>query len=233
MMSKPIEVYYWPTPNGRKISIFLEEAEMPYLVHPVDIGNGDQFKPDFLKISPNNKMPAIVDPDGPDGKPLAVFESGAILMYLAEKSGKFLPISLRERYQVIEWLMFQMAGIGPMLGQAHHFRDYAPERIPYAIERYTREASRLYGVLDRRLAGQQYVAGDYSIADMAIYPWIVSHDRQGQKLDDYPHLEAWFERITARPAVKKGMAVLEERRSATMSDKARENLFGKTQYRQH
>ncbi|MGH8372741.1 MAG: glutathione S-transferase N-terminal domain-containing protein [Gammaproteobacteria bacterium] len=229
-MNNPLDVYYWPTPNGRKVSIFLEETGMPYRVHPVDIGNGDQFKPDFLKISPNNKMPAIVDPDGPDGKPFAVFESGAILMYLAEKTGKFWPVSMRERYQVIEWLMFQMAGIGPMLGQAHHFRDYAPEKIPYAIERYTKEAGRLYGVLDRRLAGQEYVAGDYSIADMAIYPWIVSHDRQGQKLDDFSHLKDWFGRIGTRPAVQKGMAVLEERRNAKMSDSARENLFGKAQY---
>ncbi|HET7395637.1 MAG TPA: glutathione S-transferase N-terminal domain-containing protein, partial [Gammaproteobacteria bacterium] len=229
-MSNPIELYYWPTPNGHKITIFMEEAGLPYQVHPVDIGNGDQFKPDFLKLSPNNKMPAIVDPDGPDGKPLAIFESGAILMYLAEKTGKYLPASIRERYQVIEWLMFQMAGLGPMLGQAHHFRGYAPEKLPYAIERYTKEASRLYGVLDRRLAGQDYVAGEYSIADMAIYPWIISHERQGQNLADFPYLKRWFERVGARAAVQRGIAVLEERRGAAMSDKARQNLFGEAQY---
>ena len=229
-MSNPLELYYWPTPNGHKITIFMEEAGLPYRVHPVDIGNGDQFKPDFLKLSPNNKMPAIVDPDGPDGKPLAIFESGAILMYLAEKTGKYLPASIRERYQVIEWLMFQMAGLGPMLGQAHHFRGYAPEKLPYAIERYTKEASRLYGVLDRQLAGQDYVAGGYSIADMAIYPWIISHERQGQNLADFPHLKRWFEQVGARPAVQRGIAVLGERRGGTMSDKAKENLFGKAQY---
>lgn len=229
-MSNPIELYYWPTPNGHKITIFMEEAGLPYQVHPVDIGNGDQFKPDFLKLSPNNKMPAIVDPDGPDGKPLAIFESGAILMYLAEKTGKYPPASIRERYQVIEWLMFQMAGLGPMLGQAHHFRGYAPEKLPYAIERYTKEASRLYGVLDRRLAGQDYVAGEYSIADMAIYPWIISHERQGQNLADFPYLKRWFERVGARAAVQRGIAVLEERRGAAMSDKARQNLFGEAQY---
>lgn len=229
-MSKPIELYYWPTPNGRKITIFLEETELPYRIHPVDIGNGDQFKPEFLSISPNNKMPAIVDPEAPDGKPLAVFESGAILMYLAEKTGKFMPQALRARYEVIEWLMFQMASIGPMLGQAHHFRGYAPEKIPYAIERYTKEASRLYGVLNRRLTDRNYVADEYSIADMAIYPWIVSHERQGQDLNDFPALRAWFERIGTRPAVKKGMAVLEEKRNTTMSERARENLFGNAQY---
>jgi GSH-dependent disulfide-bond oxidoreductase len=229
-MNNPLELYYWPTPNGHKITIFLEEAGVPYRIHPVDIGNGDQFNPDFLKISPNNKMPAIIDTDGPGGEPLAIFESGAILMYLAEKTGKYLPASTRERYQVIEWLMFQVAGLGPMLGQAHHFRGYAPEKLPYAIERYTKEASRLYSVLDRRLAGREYVAGEYSIADMAIYPWIVPYERQGQDLENFPHLKNWFERVSARSAVQKGIAVLQERRGATMSDKARENLFGKTQY---
>lgn len=229
-MGKSIELYYWPTPNGRKITVFLEEAGLPYDIRPVDIGNGDQFKPEFLRISPNNKMPAIVDPAGPDGRPLAIFESGAILLYLAEKTGRFLPAPVRERYEVIEWLMFQMASIGPMLGQAHHFRDYAPEKIPYAIDRYTREAARLYGVLDRRLSRSEYVAGEYSIADMAIYPWIVSHPRQGQNLADFPALRDWYERVAARPAVQRGMAVLEDRRSATMSDQARENLFGKAQY---
>ncbi|HEX5339803.1 MAG TPA: glutathione S-transferase N-terminal domain-containing protein [Gammaproteobacteria bacterium] len=230
-MTHPVELYFWPTPNGRKITILLEEAGMPYRIHPVDINNGDQFKPEFLHISPNNKMPAMVDPDGPDGGPFAIFESGAILMYLAEKAGKFLPAETRRRYQVIEWLMFQMASIGPMLGQAHHFRDYAPEKIPYAIDRYTKEASRLYGVLERQLAAREYIAGEYSIADMAVYPWVVSHERQGQNLDDFPHLKRWYEGIGARPAVQRGMAVLEERRSATMSEQAKENLFGNAQYR--
>lgn len=229
-MSKPIDLYFWPTPNGKKISIFLEEAEMPYTVHPVDIGAGDQFKPEFLKISPNNKMPAIVDPDGPGGSPLAVFESGAILMYLAEKSGRFLPRDTRERYEVLQWLIFQVAGVGPMLGQAHHFRGYAPEKIEYAIQRYTREAGRLYGVMDKHLVERQYFAKAYSIADMAIYPWIVSHERQGQDLRDFPHLQRWLELIGKRPAVQRGMAVLEERRKAGFSDKEREVLFGGIQY---
>ena len=226
-MAQPIDLYYWPTPNGWKISIFLEEAAVPYTVHPINIGAGDQFEPAFLQISPNNKMPAIVDPDGPDGKPLTLFESGAILLYLAEKTGQFLPDSPRQRYPVIQWLMFQMGGLGPMLGQAHHFRQYAPETIPYAVDRYTREATRLYTVLDQQLATVPFVAGDYSIADMAIFPWIVPYERQGQDLENYPHLQRWFQTLSDRPAVQAGLAVMADRRSqAPMDDKARANLFG-------
>lgn len=207
-MAQPIDLYYWPTPNGWKISIFLEEANLPYTAKPIDISAGDQFEPDFLKISPNNKMPAIVDPEGPDGEPIKVFESGAILLYLAEKTGQFIPSDDRGRLRVIQWLMFQIGGAGPMLGQAHHFRQYAPEKIPYAIERYTKEASRLYSVLDKRLAEVSYVAGDYSIADMAIFPWIVPYERQGQDLKDYPNLQKWFQTIQERPAVQRGLAVM-------------------------
>ena len=227
-MTQPIDLYYWPTPNGWKISIFLEEAGMPYTVHPVNIMAGDQFKPEFLKISPNNKMPAIVDQDGPDSKPIALFESGAILIYLADKVGQFLPRDPRGRYTTLQWLMFQMGGIGPMLGQAHHFRQYAPEKISYAIDRYTNEASRLYGVLDQHLEAVEYVAGDYSIADMAIFPWILPYEKQGQALTDYPHLKRWFDAINARPAVKAGLALLQAERKnpAEMDDETRENLFG-------
>lgn len=225
-----LKLYFWPTPNGRKITIFLEEAGLAYEIHPVDIGKGDQFKPEFLMISPNNKMPAIVDPDGPGGNPIAMFESGAILMYLADKTGQFLPRETRARYDVLQWLMFQIAGIGPMLGQTHHFREYAPEKIKYAINRYTNEAVRLYGVMDRQLATREHFAGDYSIADMAIYPWIASHDHQGQDLNDFPHIKHWFEHLAARPAVRRGMAVLKEQRKAHMSDQEKEILFGKVQY---
>lgn len=225
-----IELYYWPTPNGQKITICLEETGVPYTLHPVDIGNGDQFRPEFLRISPNNKMPALVDPAGPDGKPIALFESGAILLYLAEKTGRFLPRDPFNRYQVIQWLMFQISGVGPMLGQAHHFRGYAPEKIEYAINRYTQEAGRLYSVMDTQLAARDYIAGAYSIADMAIYPWVVPHERQGQALEDYPHLKRWFERLAVRPAVQRGMARLKELRTSAMTDKARETLFGNTQY---
>ncbi|MDZ4736754.1 MAG: glutathione S-transferase N-terminal domain-containing protein [Rhodospirillaceae bacterium] len=226
-----IDLYTWPTPNGHKIHIMLEEIGMPYKVIPIDIGRGDQFKPDFLKISPNNKMPALVDPDGPDGKPIAVFESGAILIYLAEKSGMLMPLSPRERYDVLQWLMFQMGGIGPMLGQAHHFHIYAPEKIPYAIERYSNEANRLYGVLDRQLANREFVATEYSIADIAIWPWLRSWERQGVNLPDFKNVQRWFDRIAARPAVKRGIEVLSERsRSGPVDDKTREMLFGKTQY---
>lgn len=232
-MTQPIDLYYWPTPNGWKVSIMLEEAEIPYRVIPVDIRVGDQFQAEFLKISPNNKMPAISDPEGPDGQPFTLFESGAILIYLAEKSGKFLPSQPRDRYTVLQWLMFQMGGVGPMLGQAHHFRQYAPEKIPYAIDRYTNEATRLYRVLNQRLGEAEYVAGDYSIADMAIYPWIVPHDNQGQNLADYPHLQRWFEAVRSRPAVQRGLAVLQEQRtSAPMDEKAREILFGGRQLEQ-
>jgi GST-like protein len=226
-----LDLYAWPTPNAYKISIMLEEIGRPYRVIPVDIQRGDQFKPEFLKISPNNKMPAIVDHDAPDGKPLALFESGAILMYLAETSGRFMPKDLRGRYGVIQWLMFQMGGVGPMLGQAHHFRQYAPEKLDYAIRRYTNEAGRLYGVIDRRLGEAEYLAGDYSIADMAVFPWIRPYERQGQKLEDFPNLKRWFQAIDARPAVKKGLELLaDKRRAGPMDDKAKEILFGAAQY---
>jgi GSH-dependent disulfide-bond oxidoreductase len=226
-----IDLYGWPTPNLHKVTILLEETDTPYKTIPVNISQGEQFKPDFLKISPNNKMPAMVDPDGPGGKPVAIFESGAILMYLAEKTGKFMPQDMRRRYDVIQWLMFQMGGIGPMLGQAHHFRLYAPEKIAYAIDRYTKEAGRLYNVVDRRLAEVPYLAGEYSIADMAVYPWIRPYERQGQKLADYPNLKRWFDAIAARPAVQRGLAVLaEHRRPGPISEKEREILFGSQQY---
>jgi GSH-dependent disulfide-bond oxidoreductase len=226
-----IELYSWPTPNSYKISIFLEEAGLPYRVHPIDIGRGDQFNPDFLKISPNNKMPAIVDPEGPGGKPYSVFESGAILMYLAEKTGKFMPKDMAARYRVIQWLMFQMGGVGPMLGQAHHFRQYAPEKIEYAVNRYTNEAKRLYGVIDRRLGESQWLADDYSIADMAVFPWLRPYERQGQKLEDFPNLKRWFETINARPAVQQGLQLQQDNvRKGPMDEKTKEVLFGATQY---
>ncbi len=226
-----LDLYVWPTPNAYKVSIMLEEIGRKYNVIAVDIQAGDQFKPDFLKISPNNKMPAIVDHDAPDGKPLALFESGAILMYLAETSGKFMPTALRPRYDVVQWLMFQMGGVGPMLGQAHHFRQYAPEKLDYAINRYTNEAKRLYGVIDRRLGEAPYLAGEYSIADMAVFPWLRSYERQGQKLEDFPNLKRWFHAIDARPAVKKGLELLADRRRVgPMDAKAKETLFGATQY---
>ncbi|MDE2612534.1 MAG: glutathione S-transferase N-terminal domain-containing protein [Burkholderiales bacterium] len=226
-----IEVYSWATPNGHKVHIMLEECGLPYRVHPVDIGAGDQFKPDFLAISPNNKIPAIVDPDGPDGAPISLFESGAILLYLAGKSGRLLPASTRGKYEVLQWLMFQMGGIGPMLGQAHHFRVYAPEKIPYAIERYTNEARRLYGVMNRQIARQRYIAGDeYSIADIAIFPWLRSWRNQGIDWDEFPHLKGWFDEIAARPAVRRGVEVLSDLRRPITGDKEREVLFGKTQY---
>jgi GST-like protein len=226
-----IDLYVWPTPNSFKISIFLEEVGMPYRVIPVDIQAGDQFKPDFLKISPNNKMPAIVDTEGPGGKSFSLFESGAILMYLAEKTGKLMPKDVAGRYRVIEWLMFQMGGIGPMLGQAHHFRQYAPEPIDYAVKRYTNEASRLYNVVDRRLGEVPYLAGDYSIADIAVFPWIRPHERQGQRLEDYPNLKRWFDAINARPAVQKGLELMKDRvRTGPMSQQAKEVMFGAMQY---
>ena len=226
-----IEVYSWPTPNGHKVHIMLEECGLPWRVHGIDIGAGDQFRPEFLAISPNNKVPAIVDPEGPDGQPMALFESGAILLYLAGKTGRFLPEDTRGRYEVLQWLMFQMAGVGPMLGQAHHFRIYAPEKVPYAIDRYTREAQRLYGVMDKRLAVSPYIAGDdYTIADMAIFPWLRSWQNQGIDWADFPHVKAWFDRIAERPAVQRGVQVLADRRRALVDDKAREALFGTTQY---
>ena len=227
-----IEVYSWPTPNGHKVHIMLEECGLKYKVHAVDIGAGDQFKPEFLAISPNNKIPAIVDSDGPDGKPISLFESGAILVYLAGKTGRFLPADVRGRYVALQWLMFQMGGLGPMLGQAHHFRIYAPEKIEYAINRYSNEARRLYGVMDKRLGEVPYFAGDYGIADMAIYPWTRSHANHGVDLADYPNVKRWYEAIGARPAVQRGMQVLADRRKpvAQLDDKARQNLFGAAQY---
>ena len=226
-----IEVYSWPTPNGHKVHIMLEECGLPYRVTGVDIGAGDQFAAEFLAISPNNKVPAIVDPDGPDGKPIALFESGAILLYLASKTGCLLPASDRARFNVLQWLMFQMGGVGPMLGQAHHFRIYAPEKVPYAIDRYTNEAKRLYGVMNKQLAHSTYIAGpELSIADIAIFPWLRSWKNQGIDWNDYPHLKGWFDEIAARPAVQRGVEVLADRRKPLIDDKAREALFGKQQY---
>jgi GST-like protein len=226
-----IDVYSWPTPNGHKVHIMLEECGLPYRAIPVNIGAGEQFKPDFLKISPNNRIPAITDPEGPDGKPISLFESGAILVYLAAKTGKFMPATDRAKYKVLEWLMFQMGGVGPMLGQNHHFRLYAPEKLEYAINRYTNEARRLYGVIDRRLAQAKYLGGDdYSIADIATFPWLRNWERQGIVLAEFPHLKAWFEKIADRPAVQRGVKVMAELRKPITDDKAREVLFGKTQY---
>jgi len=227
-----IRFYTWPTPNGFKISIMLEETGLDYEIIPVDIRNGDQFDPEYLKISPNNKMPAIVDMDGPEAKPYSLFESGAILLYLAEKTGRFLPSDTAKRFTVIQWLMFQMGGIGPMLGQAHHFRHYAPEPIPYAVDRYTKETGRLYGVLDRRLNETEYLAGEYSIADMATFPWLRSYERQGQNLDDFPNVKRWFETIATRPAVGRALEHLKEHQTQGPIDaKAREMMFGDAQYK--
>ena len=226
-----IEVYSWATPNGHKVHVMLEECGLAYRVIPVNIGAGDQFKPEFLKISPNNKIPAIVDPDGPGGEPISVFESGAILLYLAAKTGRFLPADLRGKYRMLEWLMFQMGSVGPMLGQAHHFRLYAPEKLPYAIDRYSNEAKRLYGVIDKRLGQSRYIAADeYTIADIAIFPWLRSWKNQGIELDDYPTLKAWFDGIAARPAVQRGVEVLAALRKPIRTDEEREVLFGATQY---
>jgi GSH-dependent disulfide-bond oxidoreductase len=226
-----IDVYSWATPNGHKVHIMLEECGLPYRVHPINIGAGDQFKPEFLKISPNNKIPAIIDPQGPDGKPISLFESGAILLYLASKTGKFLPASDRGRFEMLQWLMFQMGGVGPMLGQAHHFRIYAPEKIEYAINRYTNEAKRLYGVMDKQLATHPFIAGDsYTIADIAIFPWLRSWQNQGIDWADYPHLKIWFDTIAARPAVQRGVTVLADQRKPLVDDKARDNMFGAAQY---
>ena len=224
-----IDLHYWPTPNGQKIVIFLEEANLAYTAHRVDIGKGEQFKPEFLAISPNNRIPAIVDQSPSDGgKPISVFESGAILQYLAEKTGLYLPKDLRGRVEVMEWLFWQMGGLGPMAGQNGHFNVYAPEKIPYAIERYTNETARLYGVLNKRLADREFVAGAYSIADMASYPWIVSHQSHKQNLDDFPHLKRWFEAIRARPAVVRAYASVAPSYSKPMTDEERKVLFGQT-----
>ncbi|HWV37361.1 MAG TPA: glutathione S-transferase N-terminal domain-containing protein [Vulgatibacter sp.] len=223
-----IDLHYWPTPNGHKITLFLEEAGLPYRIVPVDIGKGDQFRPDFLRISPNNKIPAIVDRDPPGGgEAISVFESGAILLYLAEKTGKLLPADLRGRVEVLEWLAWQVGGLGPLAGQNHHFARYAPEKIPYAIDRYVRETARLYGVLDRRLEGREFVAGDLSIADCAIHPWIASHEAQGQNLDDFPHVKRWFEAVGARPAVARAYAKgAPWERKGPLADEEKKVLFG-------
>ena len=235
-MRAMIEVYSWPTPNGHKVHIMLEECGYQlgrdWRAHPIHIGQGDQFAPDFLRISPNNKIPALVDPHGPDGRPISLFESGAILVYLAAKTGQFMPATDRGKYEVLQWLMFQMGGVGPMLGQNHHFRQYAPETIPYAIDRYTNEAKRLYGVMDRQLANRPYIAGDtYTIADMAIYPWLRNWKNQGIDWADHPRLKDWYDKMEARPAVVRGCAVLADLRKPLQDDKkAMETLFGKTQY---
>jgi GST-like protein len=226
-----IDLYYWPTPNGHKITIFLEEAGLAYRIVPVDIGRGEQFAPQFLAISPNNRMPAVVDHAPPDGGgALSVFESGAILVYLAEKTGAFLPADIRGRAHVLEWLFWQVGGLGPMAGQNHHFSHYAQDRLPYAIERYVKETNRLYGVLDRRLDGRAYIAGDYSIADMAAFPWIVPHERQGQRLEDFPHLKRWFEAMRSRPAVARAYARGEayQRPREGFTEEERAILFGQT-----
>jgi GST-like protein len=225
-----IHLHYWPTPNGHKITLFLEETGLPYTVHPVNIGKGEQFAPDFLKIAPNNRMPAIVDDELADGGgPISIFESGAILLYLAEKTGRFLGPDLRTRVEQTQWLMWQMGGLGPMLGQNHHFNRYAPEKIPYAIDRYVKETSRLYGVLDRRLEGRDFIAGEYSIADMAAYPWIVPYEAQGQKLSDFPNVQRWFEAIRTRPATERAYALGETvSAEGELTEEARRHLFGQT-----
>jgi GST-like protein len=226
-MSAPIELHYWPTPNGWKIAIALEEMGLPYETRYVDIGKGEQFDPAFLAIAPNNRMPAIVDPEGPDGRPISVFESGAILQYLGRKTGRFHGATERERVEVEQWLMWQMGGVGPMAGQAHHFLQYAPEKIPYAMDRYRNEVNRLYGVLNRRLADRDYVAGAYSIADMAIWPWASLWENQEQDIAQFPHMAAWLDRIGARPAVQAGRALGQERRRSVATDEeAKKILFG-------
>jgi GSH-dependent disulfide-bond oxidoreductase len=206
MAKKPMDFYFWPTPNGFKIRIMLEECGLPYKLKPVDISKGDQFKPKYLAISPNNKMPAIVDPDGPGGEPISIFESGAILQYLGRKSGQFYPADERQRVLVDQWLFWQVGGFGPMAGQAHHFRVYAPKKIAYGIERYTSEVTRLYGVLDKRLKGREFIAGDYSIADIASFPWALSWEKQGQDLDQFPRVKQWIARISERAAVQRGLS---------------------------
>ncbi len=225
-----IELYYWTTPNGHKITMFLEEAELPYTVIPINIGKGDQFKPEFLKIAPNNRIPAIIDRAPADGgEPISVFESGAILLYLAEKTGKLISRDLRDRVVTLEWLFWQMGGLGPMAGQNHHFSQYAPEKIPYAINRYVNETGRLYAVLNKQLDGREFVAGHYSIADIAIYPWIVPYERQGQKLEDFPHLKRWFETIQARPATVRAYAKAEEFKTQQVDmEQSRSLLFNQS-----
>lgn len=237
MAQQPIKLYFWPTPNGYKISILLEELQLPYEVHPVDITRGEQFEESFLRISPNNKMPAIVDPEGPGGKPLSLFESGAILLYLAEKTGHFIPQEPAAYYQTLQWLMFQMGHVGPMAGQAHHFRNYAPERIPYAIDRYTNEVTRLYRIMNRRLGEVEYLAGEYSIADIACWPWVRSWEKQGQDIEALPDLKRWFDSVAERPAVQKGIELLADRRQQGKADQGFDEeawkiLFGEGQYQQ-
>ena len=230
-----IDLYTWPTPNGHKIHIILEETGLAYNIIPINISKGDQFDPEFLKISPNNKMPAMVDHNGPNGNPISIFESGAMLIYLAEKTGLFLPKDPKDRINTIQWLMFQMGGVGPMFGQAHHFIHYAPDDIDYAIDRYTNEAGRLYKVLDNRLAVTEYVAGGYySIADMACYPWIREPGRKNQKPSNFPNVQRWLKKIEERPAVRRGMAILSKERrdlSKGMDEETRKNLFGEAQYK--
>lgn len=228
MHLQPIDVHYWPTPNGWKVTIMLEECGYPYRIIPVNIGKGDQFKPDFLAISPNNRMPAIVDPDGPGGEPISVFESGAILQYLGRKTGKFYPADERKRVEVDEWLFWQMSGLGPMAGQTHHFRIYSPEKVPYAIDRYTNETNRLYGVLDRRLKDREYVAGEYSIADMAIVGWAKNWERQGQSIGDFPNMKRWLDNVLSRPAVERGLGVKVDapKLDISMDKDAQAILFG-------
>ncbi|MBU6397545.1 MAG: glutathione S-transferase N-terminal domain-containing protein [Rhodospirillales bacterium] len=225
-----IELYYWTTPNGHKVTIFLEEAGVDYKIFPVNISKGEQFNPDFLKFAPNNRIPAIRDMAPADGgEPLGIFESGAILEYLADKTGQFLPKEPRARFNVLQWLYWQMGGLGPMAGQNHHFVQYAPERIPYAMERYVKETNRLYGVLNKQLEGKAYIAGEYSIADMASYPWIVPYERQQQKLEDFPNLQAWFARMAARPAVQRAYAKAKEvNGTPTVSPESKAILFGQT-----
>ena len=228
MSTAPIDFHFWPTPNGWKVAVMLEETGLPYEVHLVNIGKGEQFRPEFLAISPNNRMPAIVDPNGPDGAPISIFESGAILQYLARKTGRFGGETERQRIEVDQWLMWQMGGLGPMAGQAHHFLKYAPEDVPYAKKRYRDETERLYGVLDRRLADRAYVAGDYSIADMAIWPWASLWEGQEQDLGNFPNMAAWLERVGERPGVKAGRALHADLRGGgPKTDEERENLYGK------
>jgi len=225
-----IDLYYWPTPNGHKITIFLEETGLQYRIVPVNIREGDQFKPEFLKISPNNRMPAIVDSDGPGGKPISLFESGAILLYLGEKTGQLLPSEIRARYEVVQWLMFQMANVGPMFGQRGHFLRAAPEKLPYAIERYTNESRRLLDVMNRRLGQSAYLAGDYSIADIATYPWVVGTRREPEQLESRPNFKRWLDAISERPAVKRGVAVMAGLPQQPLDDKARSILYGAKQF---
>lgn len=229
MPAQPIELYYWPTPNGWKISIMLEECGLPYTIKPIHIGKGEQFAPEFLKIAPNNRIPAIVDPDGPGGAPISVFESGAILQYLGRKTGQFYPTEERARVACEEWLFWQVGGLGPMAGQANHFRIYAPEKVQYGIDRYTNEVNRLYGVMNRRLEGRDYLAGEYTIADMACIGWARSWERQGQNIKDFPNLERWLDRMHARPAVERGLAVFAEARQnydLSKDKEAQAVLFG-------